>query len=60
MGGRVDSHRGLVRVFRRNPLVHLEEVAVALSNGLFAQPRDGILEIEVHASPLAIDLGAHT
>src|SRR6185437_11324514 len=37
------------RILIRDALVHLEQVAVALADGLFAQARDGIRKIEIDA-----------
>ena len=46
--GRVDPHRHRVRILVGDPLVHVEQVAVARLDGLDPQPRDGIGEVEIH------------
>ena len=49
MDGREDAHRHFVRILIRDALVHVEQVAVALFNGLAAQSLDGRGEIEIDA-----------
>ncbi len=49
--GRVDAHRGLVRVLRGDLRVHVEEVAVLLLDLGAAHTLDGLGEVQVH--PLA-------
>ena len=49
MGGGVDAHGHAVRVLGRDPLVHVEEVAVLLADHGGAQPLDGVGEVQVHA-----------
>ena len=49
MDGRIDAHRHLVRIFVRDPLIHFEQIAVALSNDVLAQTPDRIGEIEIDA-----------
>jgi hypothetical protein len=39
----------VVRVFVGDPLVHLEEVAVALFDDVTSETADGLGEVEVHA-----------
>ena len=63
MHGGIDAHGLAVRVLVSDALVHLEEIAVALTNGRLAKPLDGIGEIEIHATssgshsaPLVADL----
>ena len=53
--GRIDPHRHLVRVLVGDPLVHLEEVAVPLPDGVLAEPGDGVGEVEIDAAAA----GAH-
>src|SRR5690606_7308604 len=45
----VDAHRHLVRVVARDPLVHLEQVAVALLNDIAPEALDRLGEVEVDA-----------
>lgn len=47
--GGVDSHRSFVGIFPGDLVVHVEQVAVALANLIFAQAFDGICEVEVNA-----------
>ena len=47
--GRVDTHRHLVRVLSRDPLVHVEQVSVALLDDVDSETIDGIGEVEIHA-----------
>ena len=49
VGGGVDAHRRVVRVLAGDALVHLEQVAVALPNGLLAVACDRRSEVEVDA-----------
>ena len=44
---RVDPHRRFVRIFVRDPLVHLKQVAVARLDGIASEAVDRILEVEV-------------
>lgn len=53
--GRVDPHRGLVRVLRRDPRVHVEEVAVLLLDLVPAHPLDGLGEVQVDALAAGAD-----
>ena len=60
--GRVDAHRRLVRVLAGDALVHLEQVAVALLDGLAAEALERVGEVEVDraagrpdAAPLVAD-----
>jgi len=48
--GRIDAHGHLVGVLPRDLLIHVEEVAVALADGVLAQARDGVREVEIDAS----------
>jgi hypothetical protein len=50
MHGRVDAHRHLVRILRRDALVHLEQVAVALADPVLAEALDRVGEVEIHAA----------
>ena len=52
---RIDAHRTGVRVLVGDALVHLEEIAVALLDGLLAQPLDGVGEVEIHAASAGAD-----
>ena len=45
--GGVHAHRGRVRIFAGDALVHLEQVAVALFHDVLAKARDRCREIEV-------------
>ena len=56
--GGVDAHRHLVGVLARDPLVHVEQVAVLLRDGLGAHPLEGVGEVEVDAAAEVADLGA--
>ena len=47
----IDAHRALVGALPGDVLVHLEEVAVALPDGLLAESLDGIGKVEVDAEP---------
>jgi hypothetical protein len=49
VGRGVDAHRHRVGVLAGDALVHVEQVAVALSHGVLAVAADGIGEIEVDA-----------
>src|SRR5262249_869679 len=49
MNRRIDSHRRFVRVLSGYPLVHLEQVAVALANRVLAQPLYRIGEVQIDA-----------
>src|SRR6266446_6910121 len=52
MHRRINPHRRFVGVFRRNFLVDIEKISVALANGLFAQTRNSVGKIEINpASP---------
>ncbi len=62
MDGRIDAHWHFVRIFIGNALIHLEEVAVALADGLHAQAVDGFGEVQIdaqagraHAAPSVAD-----
>ena len=60
--GRIDAHRGGVRVLIRDALVHFEEIAISLGDPIGAEPLDGVGEIEVHAAsarPDAASFVAH-
>ena len=46
---RVDAHRHLVGVLARDVLVHVEEVAVAIADDLFAQALDRVGKVQVDA-----------
>ena len=56
--GRVDPHRHLVRVLVGDLLVHVEEVAVALADDVFAEPLDGVGEVEVDREARLADAAA--
>jgi len=45
---RVDAHRHLVWILAGDALVHVEEVAVPLSDHALAEATDGVGKIEVH------------
>ena len=47
--GGVDAHGHLVGILVGDALVHVEQVAVALANGLLAQALDGVGEVEIDA-----------
>ncbi len=47
--GGIDAHRDLRGVLVGDPLVHVEQVPVALVDGVLAEPVDGVGEVEVHA-----------
>ena len=48
MHGRINAHRDLVRILAGDLFVHIEEVAVALADDLFAQAPDGVRKIQVN------------
>src|SRR5574344_129240 len=50
MDSRVDAHRDLVRIFIRDLLVHLEEVAVLGAHAGDAEAPDGVSEVEVNGT----------
>jgi hypothetical protein len=49
--GRVDTHRNLIRVLARDPLIHVEEIAIPLTDNVAAEAIDGVAEVEVDAEP---------
>ena len=49
VGGGIDPHGVLVRVLAGDALVHLEEVAVALTDDVLAEAANGICEVQVDA-----------
>ena len=49
MDGRVDAHRDVVRILTGDPLVHLEQVPVALVQDLPAEPLERVAEVQVDA-----------
>ena len=49
--GGINPHRNLVGIFGGDPLVHLEQVAVARLDDLDAEPLDGFLEVEIDRQP---------
>jgi hypothetical protein len=53
--GRVDAHRGVVRVFTSDPLVHIEQVSVTLRDGVFAESTNRFAEVEIYT----VLLGPH-
>ena len=61
--GGIDAHRHLVGVLGGDLVVDVEEIAVALAHAVFAEPLDGVGEVEVHAEAALTDspaLVAHT
>jgi hypothetical protein len=46
-----DAHRHLVRILIRDPLVHVEQVAVALADGGFPEALDAVGKVEIDAQP---------
>ncbi len=56
MKGRVDAHGHPVRVFVGNLLVHVEEISVLGTNGLFTVAGDSVPEVQVHR----LSGGAHS
>ena len=46
--GGVDAHRHLVRILVRDPLVHVEQVAVAAADRLDAEALDRVGEVQIH------------
>ena len=56
--GGVDAHRDLVGIFVGDALIHVEEVAVALADGLGAEAADGVGEVEVDAEAGFADAAA--
>jgi hypothetical protein len=55
---RVDPHRHFVGVLTSDPLIHIEEIAVALADHMRAQALDRVGEVEVHAAPARPDAAA--
>src|SRR5687767_4987757 len=55
MHGGIDTHRRLERVLVGDALIHLEEIAVALPNGLRAQSIDRLREVEIDPEPAGTD-----
>src|SRR5271157_3850281 len=51
VNGGVDPHRDLVRILVGDPLVHVEEVAVALADRRYAETVDRFREIKIDAQP---------
>ena len=58
VGRRIDAHRHLVGVLVGDLLVHLEQVAVTLADGVLAQALDGSGKVQVHAAPARADAAA--
>ena len=58
MDGRVDAHRDLVRVFVGDAPVHVEQVAVARADGVVAEARDRVREIEIDRQARFADAAA--
>src|SRR6476661_3394406 len=56
--GGVDAHRHLVGVLARDALVHVEQVAVLLGDGLGAHALQGVGEVEVDTAAEVADLWA--
>ena len=55
MRRRIDAHRHLVGVFVGDLLVHLEQIAVTLADGVLAQALDGIGKVQIDAPPARAD-----
>src|SRR2546423_1699901 len=51
MDGRVDAHGHAIRILVCYPLVHVEEVAVALFDGMAAETLNRIREVQIHTQP---------
>ena len=51
MHGGINAHRTLVRIFVRDALIHVEQVAVTFRNRLLAKTFDGVCEVEIHTKP---------
>src|SRR5437016_11752929 len=63
MHRRIDAHRRLIRILAGDLFIHVEEVAVALADFVFAETFDGVGEIKINtetawpnASPLIANL----
>ena len=54
----INAHRLLVGIFSRDLLVNIEEISVALADGVLAQTRVCFLEIEVNAATALADAAA--
>ena len=54
----INPHRRLVGIFAGDLFVHVEEVAVALADRVFAEARDRVREIEINAAPAGADAAA--
>ena len=54
----INAHRHLVGVFAGDVVIHVEQVAVALADGAFAQPADGVGEVEIDAASALADAAA--
>ena len=54
----INAHRRVVGIFAGDLFVHVEEIAVAFANGVFAQALDRVREIEIDAAPARADAAA--
>ena len=50
-----DTHGTLISVLARDVVIHLKEVAVALSDGFFSKSLDGTGQIKINAEPTRSD-----
>src|SRR6185369_2713136 len=55
MRGRIHAHRALVAVLVGDFLIHLEQVAVTFTDGIFTKPLDRVGKIQVYTTPTATD-----
>ena len=54
----VDAHRGAIRVLAGDPLVHLEEIAVALADRILPEAGNGTGKVEIDPSSTGADAEA--
>ena len=55
MRSRIYPHRNLIRIFTRDSLIHVEEVAVAFGDHRLSEAPDGVAEIEANTPAVLTD-----
>ena len=58
MDGRINAHRLPVGVLAGDAFIHLEQIAVAVADGVLPQPLDGIREIKINPSSAGANAAA--